>query len=523
MQKLPIGISTFRKLKEYDCLYVDKTEYAYNLITRGWRYFLSRPRRFGKSLFVSTLHEILRGNKALFDNLWIGKSDYQWKEHAVITLDFTTLETNSLEGFHTSLHYSLRKIAEHYSLDALDTRLSAKLFFMELLEALYNKYGAVALLIDEYDNPILRNLSNPEHATCIRDAIRDFAYVIKALDQYINFVFITGVSSFARAGIFSGLNNLQILTLNNEYGAILGYSDAEIDHYFKDYIQVWSDKKNIPYQQLREEVKIWYNGYNFSSNVSAIYNPFSLMNALNQCNFDNFWIQSGTPTFLIKEITKEYRSEQLRIFSPENLQLDQDSLSTIDVGAIPLPTLAFQTGYLTIDGYDEVTKLYSLKIPNFEVKQSFYKLLLSIVAHKDSIEVQSFLQDLRIALQHEDIQAMITILQQLFSRVPYQLHTNQEKFYHAILQIIFDLTGNKVQSEYSTSHGRIDIVLELPAIIYIIEAKLNQSPEIALAQIEEKQYSRPFLKYGKPILLIGLSFERKAGVFDISYVFKKLI
>lgn len=243
MQKLPLDIQTFIKLRELNYLYVDKTEYAYNLISNGQCYFLSRPRRFGKSLFVSTLKEILLGNKKLFDDLWIGKSDYKWQEHGVITMRFSSLETSTLENFNISFCDMLALIAAHYSIEIERSDNRPKSMLLHLVKALHKKFGRVAILVDEYDYPILRNLNNEPLAIEMRDALRDLFIIIKDLDEYINFVFITGVSSFAKAGIFSGLNNLRIITLNDNFGDILGYTDKEVDFYFKEHMQAWADKK----------------------------------------------------------------------------------------------------------------------------------------------------------------------------------------------------------------------------------------------------------------------------------------
>lgn len=522
MRKLPLDLQTFRKLRELGYLYVDKTEYAYTLITGGQCYFLARPRRFGKSLFVSTLKEILTGNKELFDDLWISKSDYEWREHGIISLSLSSLDVESINAFKKSLCYALQKIAEHYSLNIFNFERAPKTVFMDLIEALYKKFGKVAILIDEYDAPILRTLDDEAYAIKIRDALRDFFIIIKDLDASIDFVFITGVTSFAKAGIFSGLNSLRIISFNDNYDAILGCTDDELDFYFKDHIMAWVEKKNVSYLQLRQEIREWYNGYRFSDNAVSVYNLFSLMNALEIKKIENFWIQSGTPSFLIKEINNEYRNQEFRIFDAENLRLNKDDLGTIDVGAIPLPTLIFQTGYLTIDTYDEETGLYKLKFPNLEIKKSFQQLLFNVVTRVDAIAGRELLQMLKIALLESDMPKIVDVLKQLFSHVPYQLHSKQEKFYHGILQTIFYLAGIKAQSEYSMSDGRIDLVLELPKIMYIIETKFNQSAEKALEQIVAREYWKPFLACNKPIVLVGLSFTRKPGKFDITYMMKRL-
>jgi len=390
MQKLSLDIQTFRKLRELNYVYVDKTKYAYNLITGGQCYFLARPRRFGKSLFVSTLQEVLSGNKKIFDGLWISKSDYVWQEHGVIVLDFSAVTIDNIDAFKKNICTVLQEQAEAYGLVVAIDPVNPKMALRAVVMALHKKFGRVAILIDEYDYPILRSLHDQEYAIKIRDIVSDFYVTFKALDASINFVFITGVSSFSKAGIFSGLNNLRIISLSDDYGAVLGCTDEEVGYYFKEYMQAWAENKNISYQQLRKEIKEWYNGYHFGDNVPAVYNPFSLMNALQVKKFENFWVQSGTPSFLIKEINQEYRNEEFRIFDIKNLRLNKDDLGTIDVGAIPLPSLFFQAGYLTIDTYDEETKLYALKFPNLETKQSFQQLLFNVVTRVDVIACRNY-------------------------------------------------------------------------------------------------------------------------------------
>lgn len=517
LQKLPLSLSTFRKLRELDYLYVDKTEYAYNLITGGQSYFLSRPRRFGKSLFVSTLYEILSGNKELFQDLWIGKSDYTWKKHAVITLSLSSLDIKNVDLFEKSLCHALQQVAEEYSIDSLNFERAPKTLFIDLITTLYKKYGGVAILIDEYDYPILRTLDNPDYAIKIRDALRDFFIIIKDLDKYINFVFITGVSSFAKAGIFSGLNNLEIITLDNSYNALLGYTNEEIDFYFKDYITAWAEKAGMDYQDIRQKIKIWYNGYRFSKNITSVYNPFSLMHAFNKKEFKNFWFESGAPKFLIDILKKEHR-----IFDPEHLEISENILGIFDIGATPLIALMFQTGYLTIVDFDEETNLYKLNWPNEEVRVSFQKYLLEAFAQLDLAESERLSQSLRLALYNHDIEEAVSVIQQIFAHSSYHIHDKKEKYYHSILQTIFIMAGLKSQSESSTAHGRIDLVLEVPKRIYIIEIKFNESAEKALEQIEEQRYWEKYLNHNKPITLLGLSFNKKPKKFYVTHAVKEL-
>lgn len=321
-----------------------------------------------------------------------------------------------------------------------------------------------------------------------------------------------------KQGYYSGINNLQILTLNEKYSGICGYTDKEVDHYFTAHIDAWTQKDHIPYTELRQQIKMWYNGYHFDYNVPSVYNPFSLMNALHAQSFENFWFQSGTPTFLVDILKKEYRS-----FDPERLETSKDSLGIFEVGATPLITLMFQTGYLTIVDYNKESRLYKLDYPNLEVKVAFQKYLLEVFTRLDHIRVQNLAQDFRVALNHENIEEAVFLIKQLFTNIPYQLHSKEEKFYHALLLMVCITAGIKVQSEYSISHGRIDLVLDFPKIIYVIEVKFNKTAEEAMAQIEERKYYEPFMAMRKPITLLGLSFKREPNNFDITYVIKSHI
>ena len=517
MRKLPIGIHTFRRLRNDNCVYVDKTEYAYNLITHGYRYFLARPRRFGKSLFVSTLSEILSGNKTLFNDLWIAQSDYQWKPHGVIKLDFSGISGETAELFKKGLQQVLTEIAHEYKLGINLVLDEPELMLRSLIKSLQEHFGHVAILVDEYDNPILRALTDIDRAQKIRTAIQTFFTTIKSLDADIDFVFITGVSSFAKAGLFSGINNLEILTLDPQYAAICGYTDQEIDHNFDDYITAWAKHSNISTTELRKEIKTWYNGYSFGYNVASVYNPFSVMNALNKKIFHNFWFESGMPTFLV-EILKKERHE----FDPEKLEITPSSLGNFDVGSTPLIALMFQTGYLTIKDYSAERKRYTLDYPNQEVKDSLQIYLLEVFAHLDHSQAEYVTGQLYDALAGGEIKEIVTVIKRLFAHVPYQLHMSEEKFYHALLQMACTTAGIKAQSEYSTSHGRIDLIFDLPKMIYVVEIKFNKPPQEALEQIKTQRYYERFLMQQKPIILLGLAFKREPSIFDVTYAIEEL-
>jgi predicted AAA-ATPase/PD-(D/E)XK nuclease superfamily protein len=519
LSRLPLDLSSFRTLRNEGYVYVDKTKYAYDLIMQGRRYFLSRPRRFGKSLFVSMLKEMLTGKKELFHDLWIARSDYQFKKHGVIVLNLSTLGIEDVGTFKRGICYVLDEIAHDYKVTVTLDKESPELALRGLVKALRQEYNNVAILIDEYDYPILQSLKNVDKAKQIRDAIRNFFSSIKGLDEEVDFVFITGVSSFAKAGLFSGMNNMRIITLDENFSSICGYDETEIDRYFTEYIQAWVASTDTSYDEIRKQIREWYNGYRFAGNAPTVYNPFSLMNAVHAKDFKNFWFSTGTTTFLVEELTKEYRKSEHHILDLEAFQITEDSLGIFEIGATPLPALLFQTGYLTIASFDRKNRSYTLKYPNFEVKTSMQKNLLGIFTDMNSTETEQFSFKLIAALNHKKIDEAIALIKQIFVRVPYQLHGN-ENFYHALLQAIFGACDIKSQSEIVTSHGRIDIVLELPSLLYVIEVKLNASAAVALAQIEERKYYESLVYHGKPIVLLGIAFERKPKTFEITYATK---
>lgn len=517
MKRLPVDVSTFSELRAHNYVYVDKTNYLYSLITGGRRYFLSRPRRFGKSLLVSTLQEILSGNKELFDGLWIGSSDYVWQQYGIITLDFSKLHCSSLEELQKDLQFYLHKIARQYTIESFDTKASPLLMLDMIIEHLFHTYGRVAILIDEYDAPLLKTLKDQQLAENVRNYIYQLFTIIKSLDAHVQFVFITGVSSFAKAGLFSGINNLQIITLRESYSAICGYTQEEVEIYFKEYIASWADSVGKSYEDLFQHIKDWYNGYSFGYKVPKVYNPFSVMNALDVQKFENFWFQSGTPTFLVDILKKEYKT-----FDPADLRATMDFLSMFDIDTISVLSLMFQSGYLTIVGYDNDSTEYILDYPNIEVKIALQKYLLAVFVHTDTMTTQHVLPKLFTAFNNQTIELAIDCLYQLFANIPYQLHIKQERFYHSLLIMMCIGADIKYHAEYSTSLGRIDLVLYLPRVTYIIEIKFNTSAQHALEQIEDRRYYQQFIDEEKPTVLLGLAFYRAPSLFTIEYKEKHL-
>ena len=523
LQKLPVSQSDFKFLRTNNYLYIDKTSYVHQMLTTGEQYFfLARPRRFGKSLLVSTLYEVLAGHKELFANLAIAKTDYDWQPHGVIKLDFSMLEVQNVANFNIEFSEMLVKIIDKYEFQITIDFSRPISAFRNIVYALHAQFGHVAVLIDEYDSPIVQKIDYPEQALQLRDNLQALFRTIKGLGQLINFVFITGVTSFSKAGLFSGLNNLAILTLDDKYNAICGYTDAEIDHYFTLYLADWAQKTNLDPVRLREQLKDWYNGYSFSETIATVYNPFSITNAIAKNKFENFWTQSGTPTFLINELKKKYRTSEYKLLNPEEFEITNSDLGAFDIGMVSLPALMFQTGYLTIVHYDTARDAYQLGYPNHEVRTAAQRYLLAALTDSNASTISSTALQLWTAWNNGNIDTALSLLRTLFAKVPYPLHVKLESFYHSLFQMICTTANIKSQSEYNTSHGSIDMVLDLPKILYIVEIKFNQTAQIALAQILDKRYYEPFVDQNKPIILLGLNFSKTAGKFELTHDYQNL-
>ena len=362
---LPIGTQTFRDIIDGGFLYVDKTQSIFEII-RHFKgvYFLSRPRRFGKSLFISTLAEIFKGHKELFRDLWLYTSDYTWPTHPVIRIDFSQERVYNAEGLTETIKVYLQEIAANYGITLAEGPYDRQ--FRWLIQQLAIQ-GKVVILIDEYDKPIIDNLENTAEAKRIQEVLKNFYTVIKAMDEYLRFVFITGISKFSRIGIFSGLNNLVDVSLNGRFATALGLTEAEIVQNFQAYIADFAAKEGVPETELLAKIRYWYNGFCFAAEGEKVYNPFSTLLLFYHQRFANYWFESGTPTFLIKLIkAKEFDIQQFN-----EVKLREISFSTYEIENLAIIPLLFQTGYLTIKGYEAETQLYTLAYPNYEVEEAF--------------------------------------------------------------------------------------------------------------------------------------------------------
>jgi hypothetical protein len=513
-KQLPIGISTLEEIIKNDLLYIDKTEIIHRLITNNRRCFLSRPRRFGKSLLVSTLKEIFSGNKELFKNLWIGKnSNYAWETRPVIHIDFSEIDSNSLESLIEGLSSRLEEIGLHYncSLKELNSP-SAKLSLLVRHIATQSP-TKIAFLVDEYDSPLLKHINNIPTALIIREVLKSFYTTIKALDAFIHFTFVTGVTKFAKTSLFSGPNNLYDISLNEKYATLCGYTEQEIATNFSQHLIDCAAIKHTTVDAIMNDIRTWYNGYQMSDYlIEKVYNPFSVLLYLENKKLKNYWVDSGTPTFLVKIIQKK-----LCDFADiDHSQIASADLSAFDINAedgkdqyqkLPLAMLMLQSGYLTIEKFNERAANYILTYPNQEIRESLNQLALCASVDMTNSKVDSIKEQLLSALQKHNMSLFCSVMQSLLAHIPYHLHQEQEAFYHAIVHIVCILLQINAESEIAVARGRADMVVQTTTTIYVFEFKLNASPEVALTQIHEKKYYERYLVENKEICLVGLNFE----------------
>lgn len=507
-KRLPIGIQTFSKLVEDNYLYVDKTNYIYRLLTEGGQYyFLSRPRRFGKSLLLSTLYELFNGSRHLFKNLWI-YDKIAWERHPVIYIDFLKLDYKTAEKLEQSLKKIINKIAVEHQLE-FDEEEDYKTSFANLIELLAKKNkNKVIILIDEYDKPIIDFIETEEieKAKENRKVLKSFYSMLKSSDEFIRFVFITGVSKFSRVSIFSDLNNLYDITVDDKFAALLGITEEELSHYFADRLESLSRKTGLPGVELREQLKRWYNGYSWDG-CTFLYNPFSLLNLFSKGRFDNYWFSTGTPTFLINHV----KNRQRDIASFEQEEVDGAIFESYDIENLGITSMLLQTGYLSIKNIETLgtRSKYILSYPNEEVKESFLKHFLAGITSEETGRVGSRILDLVKTIRSGNLHDFFNIINSLFASVPSHLFIkDREAYYHTIIYLVLTLIGVNIGVEVHTNKGRIDAVIETGDNIYILEFKMGAASE-ALKQIETMKYHERYLSSGKNIKLIGVGFDEK--------------
>lgn len=502
--KLPIGIQDFETIITNDYIYVDKTQIIYKLITEGKPYFLSRPRRFGKSLLISTLHALFSGRRALFKDLWIDGSDWGWETYPIIHLDMSTINNRTPERFEHDLIRSLNFIASQNNLNLIEG--SAANCLENLIQQM-SREQKVVVLIDEYDKPLIDRLDDLDTAKAIRDILREVYTILKAEDNNLKFVFLTGVTKFSKVSVFSGMNNLVDITMLNQYSALLGYTKAELDRYFSRQISEIAKKRDLDIDECYRLIKEWYNGYLFSDEGEFVYNPFSVLSFLQGQKFDAHWFETGTPTFLIKLIQKR----EFDLIDLEQYEVSNAAFSTFEIEELPTIPLLYQTGYLTIKQYDPEFNRYRLGFPNREVGIAFSERLITYFA-TGKAKAEDYLSQLyrNISATEWDFTHFFSILSELLALIPYDLYLKQEKHFQSLFYIIIKLAGFNISAEVHTQRGRVDAVLEGKDKIIIFEFKLDATAQIAMEQIKQKQYYQLFADSDLPIYLVGINFDGKA-------------
>ncbi|MBH1989318.1 MAG: AAA family ATPase [Myxococcaceae bacterium] len=507
MKRLPDTIDDFKKLIEHNYVYIDKTKHIYDLLTGSpQKFFLSRPRRFGKTLLISVLEQIFLGHRELFRGLWINQSDYAWSKHPVLRISLAGMDLETPERFEKDLLLCLNRKADEFGIDLQNAETPTACLKI-LIQGLSQK-GLVALLIDEYDAPILAHLNNPPSAEIIRTKLKSFYGVIKDLDASLRFVFITGVTKFNKTSIFSGINNLDDLTLDKRASSLLGVTFEELIRDFSKHIQVVADQGTKTSEEVCQLLQEWYNGYRFSPySEEKVYNPCSVLKALNRGQFENYWSQTGTPGFLVKLI----KERDYPVLDLENLRLSAEDLGTFDIDQIHLSTLLFQTGYLTIQDYDPESALYRLSYPNREITQSMMRMLAPIITRQKSFAPwQALAADLRSALRTSNVKVFCELLKPFFADIPYDLHIPLERYYQTVFYLLVKFMGAETITEEKTNIGRIDAVFQTSTHVYIVELKMGTSAQEALQQIQQKQYAQKYELSGKSIVVLGLAFDPEA-------------
>ena len=504
MKDITSYVYSFEELIQGNFLYVDKTEYIWQLIRPDSAgYFLSRPRRFGKSLTVSTLKAVFEGKKELFQGLAIYDKPYDWKKYPVIHLDWNGWAVNSLGDFRQSMKDMVASVGRKYDLQL--TGENPQVQFRELIEQLAQN-EKVVLLIDEYDKPILNNITKPWSKE-ILDALKSFYSVVKACENLERFVFITGVSKFCHVSLFSDLNNLTDITMDARYAAMFGYTQDELEANFGDRISALAGDADIT--AYKAKIKEWYNGYRFEENAKTVYNPVSLAQFFeNGGKFNNYWFSTGTPAFLM-ELTKQKEFDfETALKEP----VPQVAFSAFEIDNIDPLTLLLQTGYITIKGTEERfgQTWYFLDFPNREVAGAFSAYILNSYAGKTQTASVQFTAEIATALLNRDLKKLRKIMEVFFAGIPYTSHKKQESTFQTIFFSIFRLLGLYIEAESATNDGRIDAVVQTKDAIFIFEFKLDNDPT-ALEQIKEKEYYKKYLLDKRDIYIVGVNFDSEKG------------
>ena len=516
IRKYPVGIQNFENLRKDGYVYVDKTALVYKMITEGIPYFLSRPRRFGKSLLISTLQAVFEGKRELFEafttddgiqqpQLYIATTNWKWEPHPVLLFDFSRGKENTIEALDEQIDASLRHYEQHYGIAASSE--GANLRFIKIVEKAHRQTGMrVVVLVDEYDTFMLHSIGDKKLEDAVRQRFSNLFSPLKSLDEHLRFVFITGISKFSQMGIFSSLNQLNNISMSDAYATICGITEEELISYMHEDIECMADYMGQGFDEMLGDLKRKYDGYHFSGRMTDVYNPFSLMNAFAQNRLSDFWFASATSSAVIEMLGK---MPKLEISGVDGVPCESTAFDAAFSGYnAPLPVL-YQSGYLTIKDYNRRRDLYTLGLPNDEVRHGFANCLYQYITgtQPDDRNRSAFLNAYYDFEDTADLPTFIEALKTFFAGVPYQLVNANERHYHALLYTLLVAFGADVVPEEMSAKGRADIVLKMPTAIYILEIKYDHTAAEALRQIDEKGYAAKYALDGRPIVKVGLSFS----------------
>jgi hypothetical protein len=506
-RKLPIGIQDFEKLRTEEYVYVDKTEYVYRLTRVSRPYFLGRPRRFGKSLFLSTLKAYFLGKKELFEGLAIAGLEKDWTEYPLFYIDLNVEGYTDVTSLEKALDTNLKRIESQWGKDETDTTPSSRL--LGLIERASGQTGRkVVVLVDEYDKPLVNTLDNKDANDDIRKTLKGFYGVLKSADANLRFVFLTGVTKFSKVSVFSDLNHLTDISLREDYAGICGISESELTAYFQPEIKNLAEKRELTCETALAELKKRYDGYHFAKVSEGMYNPFSLLNTFEKKDFGKYWFETGTPTFLVKML----KDIDFNIKNLENdVAISADSITDYRAEYEDPVPLLYQSGYLTVKGYDAMFNQYMLGFPNEEVKYGFFNELLYVYMPGKNIRGEFYAANFVRDLLANNVDGFMTRLQAFFAGIPYDLDTKEEKHFQKVFYLLFELMGQFIEVEPHFTASRADAVVTTRDTVYVFEFKIAETSTApkALQQIDDKGYTVPYAAAGKKTVKIGVEFSRK--------------
>lgn len=506
--KYPIGIQNFEKIRRDGYLYIDKTELVYKLVNGGSYYFLSRPRRFGKSLLISTMEAYFQGKKELFEGLAMERMEKDWTARPVLHIDLNARQYENADSLRLELNKHLEVWEQTYHSPYGDRAPEER--FYHIIRLAHEQTGhRVAILVDEYDKPLLQAIWNKPLQEEFRNMLKPFYGVLKTLDGHIRFAMLTGVTKFGKISVFSDLNNLNDISMDNRYVSLCGITESEIHRYMEEGLHELAEAQGMDCDAACRKLREMYDGYRFTPESEGIYNPFSLLNTFSKRKFGSYWFETGTPTYLV-ELLKQSNFDLEHLTGSE---VPESVLNNIYGEDKPIPVI-YQSGYLTIRDYDKEFGLYTLDFPNKEVEEGFMEFLLPWYTSLDGTESQAIIKKLVRDIRSGDVDAFMTRLQSFMADTPYELIRDRELHYQNVLFIVFKLLGFYVRAEYHTSRGSIDTVLQTDRFVYVMEFKLEGSAEEALRQIEDRQYAAPFAADSRETILVGVNFSAQARNID---------